>query len=514
MHAATDYTRERQEVDAVLASGIFNRAPNLGRLLAYVCEKYFEGCGEQIKEYNIAVDALGRPAAFDQKHDSIVRVEAHRLRKRLREYYAVEGAAHGIRIEIPSGQYAPRFVERAAPEADSTAESVIEQPESGADPEAPMEPPRRPVNLGRRAAMLVAAIVVAAAAVMLIPWRPPKRTGVAGALPSAAASAATVAAPAPEVVRLLAGHTGGSYVDRLGNVWQSDSYFQGGTAVPSTDRRILGAVDPQLYQSRREGVFGYDIPLPPGVYELRLHFVETVYGEGNPAGGGETTRLFDVSINGRKVLDDFDVIGDAGAGTVDVRVFRDISPTADGKLHLRFDPKANPPFVNAIEITPGSAGKLRTIRMVSRSHPYIGANGEIWQPDLYARGGQLVERKEGVADTGEPELYRSERFGNLHYVIPVTPGRYRVTLYFAELWFGPGTIGGGGEGSRLFDIFLNGTALRRNFDIYKEARGPRRAVTVIARGVEPDAQGKLTLSLRPVRNYAAINAIEVVSEPE
>src|SRR5579863_1451827 len=107
MHAAADFAQEKHELQSVLSSGIFNRAPNLAHVLTYVCEKYFEGEAEQIKEYNIAVEALGRPAVFDQKRDSIVRVEAHRLRRRLREYYEAEGADHSIRIDIPPGQYAP-----------------------------------------------------------------------------------------------------------------------------------------------------------------------------------------------------------------------------------------------------------------------------------------------------------------------------------------------------------------------------------------------------------------------
>src|SRR6266568_5464911 len=116
MHTAAGYRQEKHELDAILASGILNRAPNLEHLLTYVCAKYFEGTAEQIKEYNIAVEALGRPADFDQKRDSIVRVEAHRLRKRLREYYEADGAGHAVRIEIPSGQYAPKFLRQRWPE--------------------------------------------------------------------------------------------------------------------------------------------------------------------------------------------------------------------------------------------------------------------------------------------------------------------------------------------------------------------------------------------------------------
>jgi hypothetical protein len=53
MHTAADFQQERLELDALLASGIFNRAPNLAQVLTYVCTQYFEGAAEQIKEYNI-----------------------------------------------------------------------------------------------------------------------------------------------------------------------------------------------------------------------------------------------------------------------------------------------------------------------------------------------------------------------------------------------------------------------------------------------------------------------------
>jgi hypothetical protein len=115
--AAVD--QEKSELHSVLSSGILDRAPTLVQLLTYICSKYFEGATQQIKEYNIAVEALGRPAGFDQKRDSIVRVEAHKLRRRLREYYETEGADHPVHIEIPPGQYAPKFVFQPARRTDS-----------------------------------------------------------------------------------------------------------------------------------------------------------------------------------------------------------------------------------------------------------------------------------------------------------------------------------------------------------------------------------------------------------
>src|SRR5689334_17067691 len=101
---------ERAELEAVLQSGIFSRAPGLASFLQYVGERYLEGRADEIKEYSIAVEALGRPPDFDQKKDSIVRVEAHKLRKRLAEYYKGSGASHAVHIVIPNGKYAPQFV--------------------------------------------------------------------------------------------------------------------------------------------------------------------------------------------------------------------------------------------------------------------------------------------------------------------------------------------------------------------------------------------------------------------
>jgi hypothetical protein len=530
MQAAADFRQERHELDTILASGILNRAPNLAQLLTYVCAKYFEGAAEQIKEYNIAVEALGRPADFDQKRDSIVRVEAHRLRKRLREYYEADGADHSIRIDIPPGQYAPRFLAAEVPLPSLSAVTLVAQGELAAESAVPatvetdtqLAPPApRPSELViptvvsgasyrlRNAAIVTMVLLISAAAAGAL-WRTP-----GGSPPKTATISLppVVAAPANAFeVRILAGRQNGDYTDRLGRIWQSDRYFQGGSVFESHDHPIFGTREPKIYQSRREGAFAYDIPLPAGVYELRLHFAETLYGENNVAGGGESSRVFNVWINGKEALHEFDVIGDAGPSTADIRAFKDISPAADGKLHLKFEPFSNPPLLCAIEIVPGIPGKLRPIRMLSLDRVYVDKQGRVWEPDRYVRGGQLIARTNPVEGGVDPELFRGERFGNLRYVIPVPPGRYGITFYFAETWFGPDTPGGGGVGSRVFDILCNGVALRRGFDVFKEAHGGGRGVTCSFHGLEPDAQGKLAIALTPVRNYACVNAVEVVDE--
>jgi hypothetical protein len=503
MPTAADFEREKAALKTLLESGVFHRAPNLAQLLSYICSKYFEGEAEQIKEYNVAVEALGRPPNFDQKRDSIVRVEANRLRKRLREYYENEGANQPVHIIIPLGQYVPKFVPR-----DSAEENAVDLPEQSTEvaPAAAIPGPETSAGKAWRPWMILT--IALGTAVIIVPWS-------LGVARKKAVTAAKDFAPKPqeaEEIRILAGVESGNLTDGAGHVWLADRYYHGGTASRSLNHPIVGALDPLLYQSRREGTFGYDIPLKPGVYELRLHFAETLYGVGNLAGGGETSRVFSVLANGRPLLRDFDVIADAGAGTADIRAFKNVSPDTDGELHLRFEPINNLAFLNAIEISPGIPGRMKPIYMVAREREYIDKNGVHWAPDSFVRGGQLILRSEVLVRAPDQDLYRGERYGNLTYVIPVPQGRYAVTLHFAETWFGPNKPAGGGAGSRLFDILCNGIALARNFDLYKESGGSDREYLRTFHGLEPNHQGKIVISMIPAKNYACINALEVVDE--
>ncbi|HET8546931.1 MAG TPA: malectin domain-containing carbohydrate-binding protein, partial [Bryobacteraceae bacterium] len=120
---------------------------------------------------------------------------------------------------------------------------------------------------------------------------------------------------------------------------------------------------------------------------------------------------------------------------------------------------------------------------------------------------------EPVAGPEESALYQGERYGNFSYAIPVaTGGRYTAVLRFAESWFGPGRPGGGGAGSRVFDVYCNGQPLLREFDVFKAGGGSLRQVKKVFRSLEPNAQGKLNFEFVPVRNYGMINAIEVTEE--
>src|SRR5215469_7635210 len=101
----------RAHLADMLASAVFSKADRISRFLRYVVEAALEGRTKQISEYSIAVDVYDRPQAFDPRLDGIVRVEAGRLRSKLREYYETDGKESSIRIEFPKGSYCPFFKE-------------------------------------------------------------------------------------------------------------------------------------------------------------------------------------------------------------------------------------------------------------------------------------------------------------------------------------------------------------------------------------------------------------------
>jgi hypothetical protein len=100
------------ELKSVLMSRQFARSVRLRQLLRFIVETTLHGDPTSLKEYTIGVDVFDRKEAFDQRTDAIVRVQASRLRRKLKLYYATEGASHSIRITLPPGGFVPLFLQR------------------------------------------------------------------------------------------------------------------------------------------------------------------------------------------------------------------------------------------------------------------------------------------------------------------------------------------------------------------------------------------------------------------
>ncbi|HYZ86379.1 MAG TPA: hypothetical protein VE621_18340 [Bryobacteraceae bacterium] len=114
------YTYEaiRAHLNDLYRSKHFAASARLRRFLDYIVERTLAGEGDTIKEFVIATEVYERGVEYDPQVDSTVRVEASRLRSKLRAYYEQEGAACAFRIQIPKGSYVPSFepvAQEAAP---------------------------------------------------------------------------------------------------------------------------------------------------------------------------------------------------------------------------------------------------------------------------------------------------------------------------------------------------------------------------------------------------------------
>src|SRR5690349_13178501 len=95
----------QDQIGKILHSSQFKGSELLRNLFTYLAQRALAHPGESAKEYDVAVDVLGKPEGFDPRLDSSVRVHASRLRAKLAEYYMSEGIDDPIIVEAPKGTY-------------------------------------------------------------------------------------------------------------------------------------------------------------------------------------------------------------------------------------------------------------------------------------------------------------------------------------------------------------------------------------------------------------------------
>ena len=122
--AVSDRDKQRA-LELVLRSRTFMRSEQLRAFLRYVCSMEIEGRGEQITEYRIAVEALGRPQDYTTTEDSAVRNRAHALRAKLEELYTKELPDAPVRIDFFKGSYRPHFVVHKSPDENGSVAPAI-----------------------------------------------------------------------------------------------------------------------------------------------------------------------------------------------------------------------------------------------------------------------------------------------------------------------------------------------------------------------------------------------------
>ena len=112
----------REALERILASPGFEASARHRRLLEYLVEETLAGRADRLKGLTIAIDVFGRDAAtYDREADPVVRIEAAKLRRRLKSYYLTAGQEDPIRIDIPKGTYVPTFERAGRPSLDLPA---------------------------------------------------------------------------------------------------------------------------------------------------------------------------------------------------------------------------------------------------------------------------------------------------------------------------------------------------------------------------------------------------------
>src|SRR5215469_14711176 len=109
-------TEELQtQVNRILQSETFHSSVVLRRLLRFLADKAVSGEADQLNEYVIGIDALGKPPTYDPRQDAIVRLHIGRIRQKLGEYYRQEGKDDQVFIELPKGRFKLKWQVRSAP---------------------------------------------------------------------------------------------------------------------------------------------------------------------------------------------------------------------------------------------------------------------------------------------------------------------------------------------------------------------------------------------------------------
>jgi alpha-L-arabinofuranosidase len=317
-------------------------------------------------------------------------------------------------------------------------------------------------------------------------------------------SAATSAqsAPAFKTVRIKAGKSE-PIKDSEGNVWLADQGFEGGETLERPDIQIANTKNPDLYRSERYSMSSFSWPVPNGKYVVKLHFAETFDGITGPG-----QRVFSFNVQGHE-FKDFDVWVKAG-GPLRAYIETVNVEANNGVIKVSFTPQVENPQINAIEIAPAGAGSsaaaVKTVRIkAGKSEPIKDAEGNVWLADQGFEGGETLERPDiQIANTKNPDLYRSERYSMSSFSWPVPNGKYVMKLHFAETFDGIT-----GPGQRVFSFNVQGHEFK-DFDVWVKAGGPLRAYVETV-NVEAN-NGMIKVSFTPQVENPQINAIEIIPQ--
>lgn len=161
--ALSEHGQFLAQIDKLVASQALHGSESLCKLLRYLAKHALEQPGTPLKEYQIATELFGRQPDFDPQLDSMVRVQAGRLRSKLGEYYGSEGAEDAVWVELPKGTYVLTFHQGAPGGAKAHAGGGHETVRDGANGQRAGN--RLGIAVGVLSLALVVAVVIIAAMV-------------------------------------------------------------------------------------------------------------------------------------------------------------------------------------------------------------------------------------------------------------------------------------------------------------------------------------------------------------
>ncbi len=291
--------------------------------------------------------------------------------------------------------------------------------------------------------------------------------------------------------------------------WMADTFFTGGGPY-SQKNAISSSEADTLFQTERwnpDGADGakYAIPVPNGEYRVGMYFAEI-----SPDEAGVGKRVFNVILNGEKVLENFDIFQLSGSNQA-MRVEKPVE-VVDGKIRISFENVSHHAKISGIEI-------LRAPIPYSETAPYrIDCGGEDdwydkqgigWQSDSHWYGGSLAGSTVAITGTENQVLFQSERWanpkeGDLMYEFGLEPGDYSVRLHFAEPW-----DVAKGVGKRIFNVKINNKVVLDHFDIFAEGGYAKEVIKEIP-WTATGANAKAQILFENVVHEAKIDAIEIL----
>ena len=100
------------QIQRIVQSKAFKTSEVHRNLLNYLAEKSLSGTAQNLKEYTVGLDVFGKPASYDPRQESVVRMHVGRLRQKLTEYYRTEGQDDPVIVDLPKGAFTLTFAPR------------------------------------------------------------------------------------------------------------------------------------------------------------------------------------------------------------------------------------------------------------------------------------------------------------------------------------------------------------------------------------------------------------------